>query len=112
MLELTKKLYDGGVPLAAGSDLPNPWVIPGVSLHHELRLLHSAGIPPLEVLKIATSGGAAALGLESEIGSIEPGKIADLIVLASDPSKNLQATRAISHVFLGGRFLDPSALLE
>ena len=112
LLELTRKLYEGGVPLAAGTDLPNPWVIPGVSLHHELRLLHDAGIPPLEVLRIATSGGAVALGLETEIGSIEPGKVADLIVLAADPTSSLHATRAISHVFLGGRFLDPSALLE
>ena len=112
VLELTRKLHDGGVLLATGSDLPNPWVIPGVSLHHELRLLHDAGIPILEVLKIATYNGAVALGLEDEIGSVEPGKIADLIVLAADPTKNLHATRAISHVFVGGRFLDPAALLE
>ncbi len=112
VLELTRKMYDGGVLLAAGSDLPNPWVIPGVSLHHELRLLHDAGIPPLEVLKIATYNGAVALGLESEIGSIEPGKVADLVVLAADPTKNLHRTRAISHVFLGGHFLNPAALLE
>ncbi len=111
VLELTGRLHRGGVLLAAGSDLPNPWVIPGVSLHHELRLLHEAGIPPLEVLKIATYNGAVALGLEHELGSIEPGKVADLIVLAADPTNNLHATRAISHVFLGGRFLDPSALL-
>jgi imidazolonepropionase-like amidohydrolase len=111
LLELTRRLHDGGVPLAAGSDLPSPWVIPGVSLHHELRLLHDAGIPPLEVLKIATFNGARGLGLEHEIGSIEPGKAADLIVLAADPIKDLRNTRAISHVFLGGRFVDPAALL-
>lgn len=112
VLELTGKLHDGGVLLAAGSDLPNPWVIPGVSLHHELRLLHDAGIPPLDVLRIATYNGAVALGLDDEIGSIEPGKVADLIVLAADPTRSLSATRAISHVFQGGKFLDPSALLE
>ncbi len=112
VLELTRKLHDGGVLLAAGSDLPNPWVIPGVSLHHELRLLHSAGIPPLEVLRIATHNGAVALGLEDEIGSVEPGKVADLVVLAADPTKSLHNTRAISQVFVGGRFVDPAALLE
>ncbi len=112
VLELTRKLHQGGVPLAAGSDLPNPWVIPGVSFHHELRLLHDAGIPTLEVLKIATSGGAAALGLEDQIGSIEPGKIADLIVLGGDPSQNLFYTRAISQVFVAGKFYNPAALLE
>ncbi len=112
VLELTRRMHEGGVLLAAGSDLPNPWVIPGVSLHHELRLLHDAGIPILEVLQIATSNGAAALGLEQEIGSIEAGKVADLIVLAADPSKNLFSTRAISQVFVAGKFYDPSALLE
>ena len=111
-LELTKRLHDGGVPLAAGSDLPRPWVIPGVSLHRELELLHDAGIPTLEVLRIATMNGAVALGLDREIGSVEPGKVADLVVLAADPTVRLGSTRAISHVFRGGRFFDPSALLE
>ncbi len=112
VLELTKKLHDGGVLLAAGSDLPNPWVIPGVSFHQELRLLHDAGIPALEVLKIATYNGAVALGLDGEIGSVKVGKVADLIVLGADPIVNLSNARAISHVFRGGRFYDPSALLE
>ena len=111
LLEWVKKLHDGGVPLAAGSDLPSPWVIPGVSLHHELRLLHDAGIAPLEVLQIATRNGARGLGLEHELGSIEAGKVADLIVLAADPIHSLRNTRAISHVFVGGRFVDPAALL-
>ena len=112
MLELTRRLHQGGVVLAAGSDLPNPWVIPGVSLHQELRLLADAGIPPLEVLRIATYNGALALGLEDEVGSVEPGKVANLVVLASDPTVNLMYTRAISHVFLNGRFVDPSAVLS
>ena len=111
MLELTRRLHEGGALLAAGSDLPNPWVIPGVSLHHELRLLHDAGIPPLEVLQIATYNGAVALGLEGEIGSIEPGKLADLLVLAADPTASLHNTRAIQHIFQRGEFLDPAALL-
>jgi imidazolonepropionase-like amidohydrolase len=111
VLELTRKLHEGGVLLTAGSDFPNPWVIPGVGLHQELRLLHDAGIPPLEVLKIATHNGAVALGLADEIGSVEPGKVADLLVLATDPTKSLRNTRAIIHIFLGGTFLNPSALL-
>lgn len=112
VLELTRRLHEGGVLLTAGSDFPNPWVIPGVSLHQELQLLHDAGIPPIEVLKIATSNGARALGLGDEIGSIEPGKAADLLVLATDPTKSLHSTRAITYIFLGGEFLNPSALLN
>ncbi|MEM7352258.1 MAG: amidohydrolase family protein [Acidobacteriota bacterium] len=112
LLEFTRRLHSGGVRLAAGSDTPNPWVIPGVSLHQEIELLHDAGISPLSVLRIATYNGAVALGLEDEIGSIEPGKVADLIVLTADPTVLLSNTRAISHVFQGGRFLDPSAILS
>ncbi len=112
LLELTRRLHEGGVPLTAGSDLPNPWVIPGVGLHQELRLLGDAGIPPLEVLKIATHNGAVALGLEDEIGSVEAGKVANLLVLASDPTAALINTRAISHIFLNGVFVDPSAVLS
>ncbi len=112
VLELTKKMYEGGVLLTAGSDLPNPWVIPGVSLHQELQLLAKAGIPPLEVLKIATHNAAVALGLDADLGSVEVGKIADLVVLATDPTVLLKNTRAISQVFQGGRFIDPSAVLS
>ncbi len=112
VLELTKRLYDGGVLLTAGSDLPNPWVIPGVSLHQELQLLAKAGIPPIEVLKIATHNAAVALGLEADLGSVEVGKIADLVVLAADPTVLLKNTRAISHIFQAGRYIDPSAVLS
>ena len=111
VLELTKAMYDGGIVLTAGSDLPNPWVIPGVSLHEELRLLHEAGIPPLEVLKIATYNGAWSLGLEERIGSVEVGKDADLIVLRADPSVDLSNTRRIEWVLVDGavreRLADP-----
>ena len=112
LLELTRRLHEGGVLLTAGSDLPNPWVIPGVSLHQELQLLADAGIPALEVLEIATHNAAVALGLGDEIGSVETGKVADLVVLAADPTVLLKNTRAISHVFQGGRFLDPAAILS
>ncbi len=112
VLELTKKLHDGGVLLTAGSDFPNPWVIPGVSLHQELRLLGDAGIPPLEVLRIATYNGAVALGLADETGSLEPGKVADLVVLAGDPTVSLSNTRSLIYVLHGDRFLNPASLLS
>lgn len=93
-----------------------PWsagdqVDAGVSLHEELLMLRDAGMAPLEVLEIATMGGARGLGLDLEIGSVEVGKVADLIVLAADPTKYLRNTRAISHLFVGGRFVDPAAVL-
>ena len=111
ILGLTKMLYDRGVTITAGSDFPNPWVIPGVSLHEELSLLVDAKIPPLQVIKIATLNGATALGLEREIGSVEKGKRADLVVLTADPSKEIRNTRLIEWVILGGRLLTPESML-
>ena len=102
VLELTKAMYDGGVLLTAGSDLPNPWVIPGASLHEELQLLHDAGIPNLDALRIATYNGAVSLGFEDRIGSVSVGKEADLVVLRADPVVDLANTRKIEWVIVNG----------
>ncbi len=111
-LGLVKAYHDGGVLLGAGSDLPNPFVVPGASLHTELSLLVDAGLTPLEVLRIATRNGAEALGMLSEVGTLEPGKGADLLILTADPTVRIANTRAIEHVVQRGRFLDPAALLR
>ena len=54
-------MYDNGIPILSGTDIPNFDLVPGASLHHELEILVEAGIPPLEVIKIATNNGAQAL---------------------------------------------------
>jgi beta-lactamase class D/imidazolonepropionase-like amidohydrolase len=109
--EMIRRYHEAGVLLAAGSDLPNAWTIPGVSLHEELELLAGAGISPLEVLTIATLNGAEALGLLDEIGTLEPGKRADLLVLAADPSLDIRNTRTIERVIQGGRLIEPVDLM-
>ncbi len=111
VLGLTKRLFDRGILLTAGSDLPNPWVIPGVSFHEELQLLADAGIPPLDVLQIATANGARALGIDAEAGTIEVGKRADLVVLAANPIDDIRNTRSIEWVMLGGVAFKPERLL-
>jgi imidazolonepropionase-like amidohydrolase len=110
-LRFVKQLRDRGVFLTAGTDANNPWVAPGPSLHRELELLVQAGIPPLEVLRIATRNGAEALGL-AEAGTIEPGKAADLVLLAGDPAADIRNTRRIAWVMRGGRRWTPQELLE
>jgi imidazolonepropionase-like amidohydrolase len=110
-LGLVKAYHRGGVLLGAGSDVPNPFVVPGVSLHQELGLLGDAGLTPLEVLRVATRNGAEALGVLSETGTVEAGKAADLVVLGADPTVNLAHTRRIEIVVQGGRMLDPARLL-
>ncbi|MFN8582056.1 MAG: amidohydrolase family protein [Gemmatimonadaceae bacterium] len=111
VLEYTKLLYDAGVPLTAGTDMSNPWTVPGASFHRELQLLSAAGIPNLEVLRIATRNGAWSLGLETEIGSVAVGKVADLVVLTGDPVQDIQNTRRIAYVVQGGVVSTPEALL-
>lgn len=111
MLQFTRLLHEGGVILAAGTDANNPWVVPGSSFHRELELFVEAGIPPEEVLVIATRNGARAVGLLSDRGTVELGKRADLVLLSADPYHEIQATRAIRWVMQNGRIVDREELL-
>lgn len=111
VLAFTKHLYDAGVQLSAGTDMGNPFTVPGASFHRELQLLADARIPNLEILRIATRNGARSLGVESEIGSVAVGKVADLVVLDADPVADIRNTRRISFVVQGGKVLTPAELL-
>jgi len=109
LLQLTKAYYDAGALLMAGSDFPNAFVIPGASIHDEMELLVEAGISPLNVLRIATRDSAEGLGILQDVGTVEAGKRADLVVLEADPVADIQNTRRIRQVIYGGNLLDPSA---
>ena len=99
-------MYDNGVPILSGTDIPNFDLVPGASLHHELELLVEAGIPPLEVIKIATRNGAQALGIEEEVGTIESGKQADMIILSDNPVDDISNTKKIEAVINNGQLID------
>ncbi len=107
-LRLTRLLYERGVLLTAGTDANNPWVVPGESYHRELELLVDAGIPPLDVLRIATHNGAQALGILHDVGTIEPGKRADLVLVRGDPSRDISATRQVQWVARSGARVAPA----
>jgi imidazolonepropionase-like amidohydrolase len=106
VLQLTKMLYDNGVLILSGTDIPNFDLVPGASLHHELEILVEAGIPPLEVIKIATRNGAQALGIEENAGTIESGKQADMIILSDNPIDNISNTKKIESVINNGRLIE------
>jgi imidazolonepropionase-like amidohydrolase len=106
VLQLTKMMYDNGVPILSGTDIPNFDLVPGASLHHELELLVEAGIQPLEVIKIATKNGAQALDIERDVGTIEPGKQADMIILSDNPVDDISNTKKIEAVINNGQFID------
>ncbi len=99
----TKHLFDAGIMLTVGTDANNPWIVPGDSYHTELELLAATGIPPLDVLTIATSNGAKVLGVFDQTGTITPGKQADLVLLQRDPTKDIRATRDILWVMQRGK---------
>jgi imidazolonepropionase-like amidohydrolase len=103
--ENLRKINEAGGILAAGTDQST-----GPALHRELELLVEAGIPPIDVLRIATLNGAIFLGRERDLGSIEPGKLADLVLLEADPSADIANARRIVEVIKNGRPVDRSDL--
>jgi imidazolonepropionase-like amidohydrolase len=111
VLQLTKMMYDSGVQILSGTDIPNFGLIPGKSLHHELELLVEAGINPLDVIKIATRNGANALGILNKTGTIENGKEADMIVLAANPIDNISNTKKIDAIIHDGKLVDRDRIL-
>jgi imidazolonepropionase-like amidohydrolase len=106
VLQLSKMLYDNGVTILSGTDIPNFDLVPGASLHHELELLVEAGIPPLEVIKIAARNGAQTLGIEEDVGTIESGKQADMIILSDNPVEDIRNTKKIGAVISDGQFVN------
>ena len=104
-LDIVRKLKAAGVPFLAGTDTPaGVDVIPGFSLHHELQRLVDAGFTPLEALQTATINPARFLGKTADLGTVEKGKIADLVLLAADPTQDIRNTRKIAGVILNGRY--------
>lgn len=102
-------LYKAGVPLLAGTDLGFPYVFPG-DVTREMELFVAAGMPPIEALRTATINPARYLNWDKVMGSIEPGKIADLVMLDGDPLQDISNTRRVRAVVVNGRFLDRQQL--
>jgi imidazolonepropionase-like amidohydrolase len=109
-LSLTEKMHKSGVLFLAGTDTPNPSILPGFALHDELKLLVSAGFSPMEALQTATLNPARYLGKEKDLGTIETGKLADLVLLDANPLDDISNTRKIRAVIVDGRYLNRETL--
>ena len=105
MLDMVAELHRRGVPIVAGTD-----AMAGFALHRELELYAEAGIPAPEVLRIATLGAARVAGREDRLGSVEVGKLADLILVDGDPASRISDIRNVSLVMKGGVLYDPAEL--
>ena len=104
MLFLAGAMQRSGVSLLAGTDAPNPWVIPGFALHDELALLVRGGLTPLQALQAATINPARFLGAMDSLGVIARGKLADLVLLDADPLVDIHNTARIAGVVANGRY--------
>lgn len=109
--EIVGALHDAGAPLVLGTDAPNPFVVPGHAAHEELRQLVHCGLTPFEALQTGTTKAAAFLG-RGNAGSIEPGKVADLLLVEGDPLADIGATVLIAGVMARGQWLPRTELDE
>lgn len=105
-----REAHRAGVNILAGTDSLMTGTFFGASLHWELEHLAEAGLKPLEVLRMATAEAAAAVGADGHLGTLAPGKLADVLLLDADPLENLRNTQAIWRVVKGGRVFDPNEL--
>lgn len=105
-LALVAALHRAGVLLLAGTDSFDGFDISGFSLHQELELLVKAGLKPAEALRTATLNPAKFLGRERDLGEVEKGKLANLVLLGADPLADIRNTRNIRGVVLHGHFFD------
>jgi cytosine/adenosine deaminase-related metal-dependent hydrolase len=105
LLHMVKRLHDARIMLVAGTDN-----LPGFTLHRELEMYVQAGIPAADVLRIATLNGAKVLKRESDLGTIAPGKLADLILIDGDPARRMSDIRNTDLVIKDGKVYEPAAL--
>jgi hypothetical protein len=107
MVEMVGVLHRAGVQLVAGTDM-----LSGFGLHRELELYVQAGIPAPEVLQLATLGSARVMKRDKELGSVEAGKLADLVLVEGDPTKDISAMRRTRLVVKDGVLFEPSRIHE
>jgi imidazolonepropionase-like amidohydrolase len=109
-LEIVGAMYRAKAGILAGTDIFNPYLYPGFSLHEELELLVEAGLTPFAALQAATVNPARFFGKEKEFGTIEKGKLADLVLLEANPLESIGNTQKIAAVVVNGRYLPKESL--
>ncbi len=97
-----KRVQDAGIPIAMGTDAGNPLTLHGTSVYAEMEAMQAAGLTPMQVLTASTRGGAMAMGRAKDFGTVEKGKLADLLIVAADPTADIANLRKVRYVVRGG----------
>ena len=103
-------MHKKGISFMAGTDTPIGFLVPGLSLHHEIEELHESGLPALEAIQSATTNPAKYFNLENSLGRIKSGFVADLIILAKNPIEDISNTKSILAVIKEGNLMDRTYL--
>ncbi len=111
MRAVVNRLHEAGVNIVAGTDSPNPSIVPGFSLHQEMELMVQSGMPPLAVLRSVASI-AGKLLRRDDLGVVKPGACADLLLLNANPVVKISNTLHIQSVIKAGRLVDREKVLE
>ena len=107
-----RKVWEAGIPVAMGTDAGNIGTLHGPSVFREMALMAQSGLPSLEVLRSATVNGAAVMGMERDLGTIAPGRLADLVILDADPLADLGNLSRINRVIKDGQGFVPAELMR
>ena len=100
--ENLKTLIDAGIPIATGTDAGNPLTLHGPAIYAEMEAMQASGMTPMQVIVSSTAIASRAMGLDKQIGTIEKGKDADLVVVSADPTKDVAAFRKLRYVVRSG----------
>jgi imidazolonepropionase-like amidohydrolase len=111
MAIFTAELFRRGARILVGTDAPFPHLAPGFSFHDELYALLECGLSEAAALQAATFSGAQVLGLSDQVGTLAPGKLADLVLVDGDPTLDFKAMSRVQAVARAGCWLDPARLL-
>jgi imidazolonepropionase-like amidohydrolase len=108
--EIVAVMKKGGVQFVIGTDSGGPWRIPGRSLHEGLIETAKAGLTPMDLIVAATSSSAKLVKRDAQVGTVQAGRLADLVVLDANPLQNIANTQRINAVVVNGRLLDRATL--
>ena len=111
-LQNLRRVWDAGIPVVMGTDAGNIGTLHGPSVFREMEIMTQAGLTPLQVLRSATSNGARAMGMERDIGTLAPGKLADLVILDADPLADVMNLSKLHRVIKDGKLFAPDELIR